>query len=144
MLNVLMPAILVLSLSLLTTMTPSQAAALQVTNSVPTPSISDMSPSQRKEAVSLLVEHYGDKHGLSQTSENQMLATIQCESGGTFNPTAVGDYGTSFGLTQIHLPAHPNISKAEAENPDFAINWMAIQFSEGNKGIWSCWNKLYG
>lgn len=40
-------------------------------------------------------------------------------------PSAIGDNGTSFGLAQIHMPAWSNVSKAQAMNPVFALNWTA-------------------
>jgi len=70
-----------------------------------------------------------------------MYQTVKCES--SFNPKAVGDHGTSIGLSQIHLPAHPDITKKEAENPDFALQFMASEFSKGRQWEWSCYTKLF-
>lgn len=42
----------------------------------------------------------------------------------TWTATSVGDHGTSFGPFQIHLPAHPGVTAAEAENPAWATNYM--------------------
>lgn len=36
------------------------------------------------------------------------LSIAHVETGGTFNPNAVGDNGNSFGLFQIHKPSHPD------------------------------------
>lgn len=36
------------------------------------------------------------------------LSIAHVETGGTFNPNAVGDNGNSFGLFQIHRPSHPD------------------------------------
>lgn len=85
-----------------------------------------------------LIHHYADKYGVS---EIELTGTINCESG--FDPNAIGDLGTSFGLSQIHLPAHPDITKAQALDPDFAIQFMAEQFSEGNAKIWTCARMLH-
>lgn len=54
-----------------------------------------------------------------------------------------GQYEKSFGLVQIHLPDHPEISHAQATNPEFAIEYMASEFSKGNADAWSCYRKLY-
>lgn len=70
----------------------------------------------------------------------RFLATIRCES--VWNPNAVGDGGKSFGLVQIHLPSHPNVSKEEALNPVFAINFMAEMWKNDRAYLWSCWRKL--
>jgi hypothetical protein len=69
------------------------------------------------------------------------LDTLKCES--KLNPAAVGDYGTSFGVAQIHLPAHPDITRAEALDPFFSINYAAREFAGGNASMWSCYRKLY-
>jgi hypothetical protein len=50
-----------------------------------------------------------------------LLAIAYVES--RFNCQKVGDKGMSFGCYQIHLGYHPNISKAQAKDLNFAINW---------------------
>lgn len=70
-----------------------------------------------------------------------IVAVIDCES--SFNPNAIGDNGTSFGLSQIHLPAHPHIKKSQALDPEFAITFMVSEFEKGNAWKWTCWKKLY-
>jgi hypothetical protein len=42
-------------------------------------------------------------------------AVAMAESGG--NPSAIGDGGTSFGLWQIHLPAHPEVDRMRVLDP---------------------------
>jgi len=69
------------------------------------------------------------------------MDVIRCES--EFNPNAVGDNGTSYGLAQIHLPAHPSVSKEEALDPKFAVGWMVQAFKEGKGSMWTCYRKLY-
>lgn len=51
-----------------------------------------------------------------------MLLGSWMESG--WNLTSVGDNGTSFGPFQIHLPAHPGVTKQQAEDPAFAVSYM--------------------
>jgi len=48
-----------------------------------------------------------------------------------------GDHDTSFGCVQIHLPAHPDITRAEALNVFFSLNYLAQQLSEGHCVMWS-------
>jgi hypothetical protein len=50
-----------------------------------------------------------------------MGSQLEGGQGPTFNP---GDQGTSFGPFQIHLPAHPGVTAAEADNPAFAVSYM--------------------
>lgn len=72
---------------------------------------------------------------------DQLLATLDCESG--LNPSAYGDASTSVGIAQIHLPAHPEISEAQALDPRFSIDWAARMFAAGKQGMWTCWQNLY-
>ena len=58
-------------------------------------------------------------------------------------PKAIGDNGTSFGLVQIHLPAHPNVTRAEAEDPEFALNFIVDAFLAGDEWMWTCWKVMY-
>lgn len=72
---------------------------------------------------------------------DHLIATLRCEA--HFNANAVGDYGESFGLAQIHLPDHPNVTREQALNGYWAIDWTIHQFYAGNAEMWSCWRKLY-
>lgn len=65
-----------------------------------------------------------------------LLKTLICES--NLYPGAIGDYGTSFGIAQIHLSAHPDITKAQALDPKFSIDYAAQQFATGNSSMWTC------
>ena len=70
--------------------------------------------------------------------EGKLLTrVIRCESQG--NPKAIGDHGTSYGLVQIHMPAHPEITKEQAFDPEFAVDYLAKEISYGNGKIWSCY-----
>ncbi len=52
-----------------------------------------------------------------------------------------GDRELSFGLFQIHLPDNPDISKDEALDPHFAVEWAAIKF-KNDPTIWlTCHSK---
>ncbi len=69
------------------------------------------------------------------------LATIQCES--QFRPYAVSRTA-DFGIAQIHLAAHPEITKAEAFDPRWSLSWAAKQWSEGRASEWSCFRIISG
>lgn len=81
------------------------------------------------------IDIYAEKHNVSASL---MKKVIYCES--SYNPKAVGDGGTSFGLSQIHLPAHQEVTKEQAFNEDFAIEFMAKAFSQGQFRMWSCYS----
>ena len=86
-----------------------------------------------------IIEAYAIHYGIPA---QPLIDTLACES--RFNPDSIGDKGTSFGLAQIHLPAHPEITRQEALDPLWSIDWAAKQFSEGHASMWSCFNKIYG
>lgn len=69
-----------------------------------------------------------------------MREIIHCESSG--NPNAIGDNGQSYGLAQIHLPSWPDISKEQALDPEFAINFLAEKLSKNQGYLWTCWRML--
>jgi hypothetical protein len=58
---------------------------------------------------------------LGEYCTKDMLAIAFAES--RFNCQKIGDKGMSFGCYQIHLGYHPNISKEQARDLNFAINW---------------------
>lgn len=66
---------------------------------------------------------------------------MACES--NFNTNAIGDGGNSYGLSQIHLPSHPTITKEQATDPYFATVFMAENISKGRGSMWTCWRRLY-
>ena len=65
---------------------------------------------------------------------------VACES--NFNPKAVGDHGKSFGIFQIHLPAHKEVTKKQALDPYFSLAWAIEKYHNGEIGIWSCYHIL--
>lgn len=72
-------------------------------------------------------------HNLDTT---RFLKVIDCES--HWDATTVGDGGRSFGLVQIFLPAHPEITKAQALDAYWALNWAAEQWALHHEAMWSC------
>lgn len=48
----------------------------------------------------------------------------------------------SWGLAQIYLPAHQDVTREQALDPRFALQWMAKEFSKGNQHLWSCARSL--
>lgn len=88
--------------------------------------------------VKELVSHFSKEY---QVSEAQMLVTMSCESG--FKERIVGDNGKSFGLSQIHLPSHPYVTKEQAFDKVFAVEFMAKAFSKKQHRMWTCWRMYY-
>jgi soluble lytic murein transglycosylase-like protein len=91
-------------------------------------------------APKTVVEVIVETARLHAIDEKKFLAVAKCES--SLNPSAVGDGGKSYGLFQIHLPSHPDVSKEDALNQVWASEWAAKKFKK-NPRIWTCFNKLY-
>lgn len=78
-------------------------------------------------------------------------ATLSCESDG-FKDVAIqsrvpdagspNGYEQSYGLAQIYLPAHPDVTKTQAENPAFALDYAGKMFSDGNQRQFHCYGKM--
>lgn len=83
----------------------------------------------------------GKDKGMSQQTLIQIERVIQCES--SWNQNAVGDNGFSFGLVQIHLPSNSFITKEQALDPTFALNFITDKFIQGRQKMWSCYRILY-
>ena len=85
-----------------------------------------------------------------------MMSVINCES--QYHPSiqskhvyternvpkgyAVGDREQSYGLVQIHLPAHSSVTKAQATDPEFAVDFLAKNLAVGKGSMWTCYNNL--
>lgn len=85
-----------------------------------------------------------------------MDAIINCES--QYHPTIqskhvykhsdpqrgiyAGGREQSYGLVQIHLPAHPHVSYEEAIDPEFAVEFLAKNIAAGRANMWTCYRKV--
>lgn len=78
-------------------------------------------------------------------SPKTMISIINCENTNwdpTLQSRIVNKKGIreeSYGLSQIYLPAHPNITKENAIDPDFSLDFMANNLAEKNGNIWTCY-----
>lgn len=95
--------------------------------------------------IEVLVRTAQAKYGLSDT----FYRTLKCESDGWQNVQsyiahAGGPNGRedSWGVAQIHLPDHPEVTKTEAMDPLWAVDWAAEEFAGGNAHLFSCYNAL--
>ena len=75
------------------------------------------------------------------------IATLKCESNFYSIQSRIPKKGApngredSWGVAQIHLPAHPSVTREQALDPYFAINWAAEKFKK-NPRIWTCFRGL--
>jgi hypothetical protein len=90
-----------------------------------------------------LISHYSALYGVSR---DLMDKIIECETAGTYDPKIQsGHYKNgiredSWGLVQIHLPAHPTITKEMAKNPNFAIDFLAKNLADSKQEMWTCYS----
>lgn len=94
---------------------------------------------------------YAKQYGVNP---DDMIRIISCETAGTWDPEIQsghrykednrawrvwkGDQEQSYGLSQIHIPSHPTITREMAIDPDFALDFMAKHLSQGRAHWWSC------
>lgn len=89
-----------------------------------------------------LITYYASKYDVSTTT---MTTIVTNES--SFNPLAIGDMGITCkktgrpvrarGAVQITECYFPEITDAQAFDPDFAINFLAEKLSLGQCFLWS-------
>ncbi len=99
--------------------------------------LSNIALSAPQASLSDLIDLYAEKY---EIDKNILHKVIKCESGYKIN--AVGDGGNSFGLVQIHLPSHPEITKEQALDKFFAIDYLARKISEGKGKMWTCFRMI--
>ncbi len=90
-----------------------------------------------------LIRVFSDEYNVSY---EQMYETIKCETRFQNIQSQIvtnGKQEESYGLSQIHLPDHPHITKEQAMTPVFAIEFMAKEFSLGHQKKWTCWRKKF-
>ncbi len=118
---------------------------------VPTAIASSTPATSTPPTVQELVKKYATKYNVSSV---RMMETIRCENR-DLNPKLqsgmrykfsdpkrgirIGDRERSFGLVQIHLPDHPEITYEQATNAEFSIEFMAKKFAQGRQGEWYCY-----
>src|SRR3990167_5104071 len=90
-------------------------------------------------SVQQLITFYATKYNVS---ESVMRTVVSCES--SYKKEAIGDKGKSFGLVQINLPSHPYVSKEQAFDPDFSLEFLAKNIAKGKGKMWTCWRRHYG
>lgn len=94
-----------------------------------------------------LISQSAQEYGLNRL---HFYATLDCESDGfrdigiqSLIPDSNGPNGheNSWGIAQIDLDYHPDISKNEAIDPSFAIDYAAHMFANGQAEQFHCWQK---
>lgn len=111
----------------------SYAPFVEVEREIKTPVTSQNAPERAKVVrgdYSEIIEKYSLKWQVSPVLTSRI---IYCESGNNryaLNDTPGREY--SVGLAQINILAHTNITKEQAQDPEFAINFITENISKGN------------
>jgi len=110
------------------------------------PPVQEIAPIVATSTVLAKIDAVSAKYGVSR---DMVYKIVVCETAGTFDPTIQsqiiknGIQEDSWGLAQIHLPDHPDISKQQAIDPDFALDYLASKLSEHKGFLWSCYKQMY-
>jgi hypothetical protein len=88
-----------------------------------------------KSAVVFLAEKYG-------LNENQLLTTLQCESGLRHNKI-YGDSGSAYGVAQFHKPTFNAYCQGDYYNIKDQLNCLVFMWQKGLQHHWSCWKQYF-
>ena len=110
----------------------------------------ELKVTEKIETIEEKIARYSEMYGVPYS---RIYNTIECETAHTFDTNiqsnlrydfsskkrgiVLGEREQSYGLAQIHLPDHPEVTIEQATNPDFAIEFMAKNMSLGRKW-WYC------
>lgn len=86
-----------------------------------------------------VVKEYVETEAIKKGVDPKLaLSIVQCESG--FVPQKSKYPGEeSYGIWQIHLPAHKEFTIESAMDIATSTEWALNQLKAGNAKIWSCW-----
>lgn len=96
-------------------------------------------------AIAVIVRDMAAKYGIDY---NDFYNTLWCEShlvpqqSKVKDPSGPNGFEDSWGIPQIHLPDHPDVTKNQAMDIVWSIEWAAKEFKK-DPTIWSCYKKLH-
>jgi len=85
-----------------------------------------------KEDIINLIGLYAEKY---QVDEFIIKQVVWHES--HYNRYDIGDDGNAYGLVQINRIYHPNITKEQAQDPHFALDFLAKSIKNGQGRKWT-------
>jgi hypothetical protein len=122
--------------------TTSPIALESPTSPVEAPSVETCAPVP-KERIYAKIAHYASKYGVSEGMMDYIVRNESnyrnCVDGDHFMPSP------SVGLTQISLHYWPDITREQAEDVDFSLDFLASKLSEGKCHLWTtcrAWQRL--
>lgn len=100
----------------------------------------DIPPSSTKGDMMVLANQIGTRY---DAPIPLMKAVVRCESSWDTTATHLSSREKSYGLSQLNLLAHTTITKAQAEDPTFALTYLA-EGLKSNPQQWSCYSSAKG
>lgn len=97
-------------------------------------------PTIGKEEILALAKEFAKVYNVSY---NNMAKIMACEAQFKNVQSSIykdGKREESFGVAQIHLPSHPNITKQQALDVKFSVEFIAQQLALGNGWMWYGYN----
>lgn len=133
-------------LSVLVEPTPLIAEHITVEPVIEQAPIQEEKTQEVEEPKSGIIQKVYDVANKYGVSAEEMIATINCESKFNNVQSYIVNNGIredSHGIVQIHLPSNPQVTKEQAYDIDFSLDFMAKSFSEGKQRLWSCYRQLF-
>lgn len=81
------------------------------------------------------------QYDISEKDIETILRVLKCESNFRSIQSEIIRNGVrepSFGIAQIHLPSHSDVTKEQALDEEFSIHWTAKKWKSGFRN-WSCY-----
>jgi transglycosylase-like protein with SLT domain len=72
---------------------------------------------------------------LNGVNPDKLANLVESES--NWNPQSVGDKGCSYGIAQINICANKEVTKEQALDPDFALQWASTRLAGGKDWLWT-------
>lgn len=133
--------------SLVVTLHLLSATMAQTADAASIPRIASTTPLATQADISAYIQQEASDYGVDP---NMALKVANAESGlqpdiqsQYKDPTGPNGREDSWGIFQIHLPAHKEVTHAEAIDPAFNIEWSMKEMSkDGSCKIWTtCYEK---
>jgi hypothetical protein len=147
MLRKIIFVLMVLMTATVTSTTSSPQPKISVVQSVKDDKPTKLSEEYVKGLISVFASQYNvngaDMWRVISCENRDLIPTLQSYSRYPVDieewGVKAGDRELSYGLVQIHLPSHPDVSYKQAIDHMFSIEFMAKEFSKGKQSKWSCY-----
>lgn len=105
----------------------------------------ELPPPVTHQSVQELVTYFSKQYKVSPVVMTRVMKCENPEGNPKLQSRIINKKGVrekSYGLVQIHLPSHPEVSYAQATNAEFSVEFLAKGL-KNNPRQWSCYRKLY-